>query len=96
MDKKTEYGKWLSAQMINQNAEVNVLEDKPESNTYEAESGYYSAIAAQQLEQDSTALKLQSMSLSSDHKWHEIAAESTNTLSEIGTDCRVTSTRVAD
>jgi hypothetical protein len=79
MSKKTEYGEWLSTQMVNQDAEIDVLGDKAESATNEAESGYCSANAAQELERDQTALKLQSMSLSSDYKWHEITTESTNT-----------------
>ncbi len=73
MDNKTEYGEWLSAQMVMNDAEIDAPKERTERNTYEAESDIHRANAALQLVPDRIALKLQGIAPTSDTEWENCA-----------------------
>ena len=72
MDRRAEYIEKLSSQMVEWDAQIDLLRDKAESATPEARFEYSSAIAALQLKRDEAAAKLQGISAASDDEWEEL------------------------
>ena len=85
MDKRTEYVEKLSAQMVEWDAQIDLLKDKAESATPEAKSDYTNAIAALQLKRDEAAAKLQGISAASDDEWEELKAGTEQVWGEVRT-----------
>jgi len=94
MKNKTDYGEWLAAEKLSLDTQIDLLRDEAASGSYEAESGYSSAIAALQLKRDHVALTLQGLSLTSDDQWSDVAAGAEDTLDEIRTELRDTITKI--
>jgi len=72
MDNQKEYVENLSAQMVEWDAQIDLLKDKAESATPEAKFEYAHAIAALQLKRDEAAVKLQGISAASDDEWEDL------------------------
>lgn len=72
MDMRAEYIEKLSEQMVEWDAQINLLRDKAESATPEARFEYSSAIVALQLKRDEAAAKLQGISAAGDDEWEEL------------------------
>lgn len=85
MDKRTEYVEKLSAQMVEWDAQIDLLKDKAESATPEATSDYTNAIAALQLKRDEAAAMLQRISSASDDEWEELKTGTEQVWCEIRT-----------
>jgi hypothetical protein len=85
MDKRTEYVEKLSAQMVEWDAQIDLLKDKAESATPEAKSDYTNAIAALQIKRDEAAAKLQGISAASDDEWEELKAGTEQVWGEVRT-----------
>ncbi len=85
MDKRTEYVEKLSAQMVEWDAQIDLLKDKAESATPEAKSEYTNAIAALQIKRDEAAAKLQGISAASDDEWEELKAGTEQVWGEVRT-----------
>jgi hypothetical protein len=85
MDKRTEYVEKLSAQMVEWDAQIDLLKDKAEGATPEAKFEYAHAIAALQLKRDEAAVKLQGISSASDDEWEDLKIGTEQVWSEVRT-----------
>lgn len=85
MDKQTEYVENLSAEIVELDAQLDLLKDKAKSTAPEADDKYSGAIAALQLKRDAAALKLQGISLTSDDEWGDIKTGTEDVLGEVRT-----------
>jgi len=85
MDKRTEYVEKLSAQMVEWDAQIDLLKDKAESATPEEKFEYATAIAALQFKRDEAAVKLQGISAASDDEWEDLKAGMEQVWDEIRT-----------
>jgi hypothetical protein len=83
MDKQTEYVEKLSAQIVEWDAQIDLLRDKAESAASGEKSGYTNEIQALQLKRDEAALELQGIAPASDDEWGDIKKGSENTLDEV-------------
>ena len=83
MDKQTEYVEKLSAQIVEWDAQIDLLRDKAESAASGEKSEYSNEISALQLKRDAAALKLQGIAPTSDDKWGDIKTGSENVLDEV-------------
>lgn len=83
MDERTEYVEKLSAQMVEWDAQIDLLKDKAESATPEEKFEYYNAIAALQLKRDEAAEKLQGISAASDDEWEDVKAGTEKVWNEV-------------
>jgi len=83
MDKQTEYVERLSAQIVEWDAQIDLLKDKAESATPGEKSEYSDEIRSLQLKRDEAALKLQGIAPTSDDEWGDIKAGSENVLDEV-------------
>jgi len=72
MDKRTEYVEKLSAQMVEWDAQIDLLKDRAESATPEVKFEYAATIAALQLKRDEAAVKLQGISAANDDEWEDL------------------------
>jgi len=72
MEKRTEYGERLSAQMVEWDAQIDQLKIKATSATAEAVHEYANEIAALQAKWDEAALKLQGISTAGDDEWEDL------------------------
>ena len=72
MDKRTEYVEKLSAQMVEWDAQIELLKDKAENATPEAKLDFHNAIARLQFKRDEAAVKLQGISAASDDEWEDM------------------------
>ena len=72
MDKRTEYVEKLSAQMVEWDAQIDLLKDKAESATPEEKFEYSTTIATLQFKRDEAAIKLQGISAASDDEWEDL------------------------
>jgi hypothetical protein len=72
MDKQTEYVEKLSAEMVEWDAQIDRLKYKEDSTMSAAKSDYSGAIEALQHKRDEAALKLQGVSVASNHEWEEM------------------------
>jgi len=83
MDKRTEYVEKLSAQMVEWDAQIDLLKDKAESATPETKFEYSHAIAALQFKRDEAAAKLQDISAASDDEWEDLKTATERVLGEV-------------
>ncbi len=94
MDKRTEYVESLSAQMVEWEAQIDLLKSRSNSATPEKKFEYATAIAALQLKLDEAAVKLQGISTASGDEWEELITGSEHVLSEIRTMLRDVITKI--
>jgi hypothetical protein len=85
MDTRTEYVEKLSAQMVEWDAQIDLLKDKAESATPEAKYEYSHAIAALQLKRDEAAEKLQGLSAAGDDDWEDLKTATERIWGEVKT-----------
>lgn len=85
MDKRTEYVEKLSAQMVEWDAQIDLLKDKAERATPEARFEYAKAIAALQLKRDEAAVKLQGIAAASDDEWEDLKTGTEQVWDEVKT-----------
>ncbi len=85
MDKRTEYVEKLSAQMVEWDAQIDLLKDRAKSAKPEALPDYSSAIAALQLKRDEAAAKLQGISAASDDEWEDLKTGTEQVWGEVRT-----------
>ena len=85
MDKQTEYVERLSAQIVEWDAQIDLLKDKAESAASGEKSGYLNEIRALQLKRDEAALKLQGIGTTSDDQWGDVKAGSEDVMDEVRT-----------
>ncbi len=90
MDKRTEYVENLSAQMVEWDAQIDLLKDKAERAMPEAKFQYSRAIEALELKRDEAAVKLQGISAASDDEWEELKTGTDKVWSEVRTIIRDT------
>jgi len=83
MDRRTEYVEKLSAQMVEWDAQIDLLKDMSKSATPEARFEHNNAIAALQLKRDEAALKLQGISAASDDEWEDLKTGTEQVWGEI-------------
>jgi hypothetical protein len=85
MDKQTEYVERLSAQIVEWDAQIELLKDKADSATSGEKSGYTDEIRTLQIKRDEAALKLQGIAPTSNDEWGDIKKGSENTMDEVRT-----------
>jgi len=85
MDKRTEYVEKLSAQMVEWDAQIDLLKDKAESATPEVKFEYSNAIAVLQLKRDEAAVKLQGISAAGDDEWEDLKSGTEQIWGEVRT-----------
>jgi hypothetical protein len=83
MDKRTDYIEKLSAQMVEWDAQIDLLKDKAKSATPETPSDYSKDIAALQLKRAEAAEKLQGISAAGDDEWEELKSGTERVWGEI-------------
>jgi hypothetical protein len=83
MDKRTEYIERLSAQMVEWDAQIDLLKYKAESATSEVTFDYSNAIATLQFKRDEAAKKLQGLSAASDDEWENLKAGTEQVWGEV-------------
>lgn len=83
MNKQTEYGELLSAQIVTMDAQIDLLKDQAKSGAYEVTSENSQAISALQLQRDQAALKLQGIAPTSADEWDDVKAGSADVLDEV-------------
>lgn len=94
MDTRTEYVEKLSAQMVEWDAQIELLKDKAESATPEVRFELSNAIAALQLKRDEAALKLQGISTAGDDEWEELKSGTEHVWGEVSTILRAAITKI--
>jgi hypothetical protein len=94
MDKQTEYVEKLSAQIVEWDAQIELLRDKAESATSGEKSGYTDEIRTLQIKRDEAALKLQGIAPTSNDEWGDIKKGSENTMDEVRTMVSDTITKI--
>ena len=85
MDKQTEFVERLSAQIVEWDAQIELLKDKDDSATSGEKSGYTDEIRTLQIKRDEAALKLQGIAPTSNDEWGDIKKGSENTMDEVRT-----------
>jgi len=85
MDKRTEYVEKLSAEMVEWDRQIELLQDKAESATPEEKLEGSHAIAALQFKRDEAAQKLQGISAASDDEWEDLTAGTEQVWDEVRT-----------
>jgi hypothetical protein len=85
MDKQTEFVERLSAQIVEWDAQIELLKDKADSATSGEKSGYTDEIRTLQIKRDEAALKLQGIAPTSNDEWGDIKKGSENTMDEVRT-----------
>lgn len=85
MDKQTEYVEQLSAQIVEWDAQIDLLKDKAESAAPGEKSEYSREIAALQLKRDQAAQELQGIAPTSDDQWGDVQEGSENVMDEVRT-----------
>jgi hypothetical protein len=83
MDKRTAYVEQLSAQMVEWDRQIDLLQDKAESATAEAKYEFSKAISALQLKRNQAAEKLQGISMASDDEWEDMKSGAEQIWSEV-------------
>src|SRR6185369_8307152 len=94
MDKRTEFVESLSTQMVEWEAQIDLLKNKSNSATPEKKFEYANAIAVLQLKRDEAAVKLQGISNASGDEWEELITGSEHVLGEIRTMLRDAITKI--
>jgi hypothetical protein len=85
MDKRTEYVEKLSAQMVEWDAQIDLLKGKAENAAPELKFEYSNAIASLQFKRDEASVKLQGISTASDDEWEDLKAGTEQVWSEVRT-----------
>jgi len=83
MNKQTELVENLSAQVVELDAQIDLLQDKTKSETFGVKSDLSDSISALQLKRDEAALKLQGIATTSDNEWGDVKAGSEDVLDEV-------------
>lgn len=94
MDKRTAYVEGLSAQIVEWDAQIDLLKDKAESVPPESKFEYYGVIAALQLKRDEAAVKLQGIAAASDDEWEDLKAGTEQVWDEVRTILRDTIVKI--
>src|SRR5512133_734004 len=94
MDKQTAYVESLSAEIVELDAQIELLKDKAKSDQPGTTSEYSNTIAALQLKRDEAALKLQGIATVSEHEWDDVKSGADDTLDEVRTMVRDTITKI--
>ena len=94
MDKRTEFVESLSTQMVEWEAQIDLLENKSNSAAPEKKFEYATAIAALQLKRDEAAVKLQGISNATGDEWEELVTGSEHVMGEIRTMLRDAITKI--
>jgi hypothetical protein len=94
MDKQTEYVERLSAQIVEWDAQIDLLRDKAESAPSGEKSEYSNEIRALQLKRDEAAQKLQGIAPTSDGEWGDIKTGSEGVMDEVRTMVSDTITKI--
>jgi len=90
MNKPTEYVESLSAQMVEWDAQIDLLENKSKSATPKEKFECANAIAALELKRDEAAVKLQEVSSASEDEWKDLLTGTEHVMGEIRTMLRDT------
>lgn len=85
MDKQTEYVESLSAQIVEWDAQIDLLKDKAESAASGEKAEYYNEIESLQLRRDKAAQELQGIAPTSDDTWGDAKTGSEDVLDEVRT-----------
>lgn len=85
MEKRTEYIESISAQMVEWDTQIDQLEYKAESVTYEKYIECIKVLEALKLKRNEAAIKLQGISASSDAEWENIKSGTEQVWSEVRT-----------
>lgn len=85
MDKQTELVEKLSAQIVEWDAQIDLLKDKAESAAPGEASEYSKSIAALRVKRDQAALELQGIAPTSDDQWGDIQTGSEKVMDEVRT-----------
>jgi hypothetical protein len=83
MDKQTENVEKLSAQIVEWDAQIDLLKDKADSASSGEKSGYLNEIRTLQLKRDEAAQKLQGIGTTTDDEWGDVKAGSEDVLDEV-------------
>ena len=83
MDKQTEIVERLSAQIVEWDAQIDLLRDKAESALPGKKSAYFDEIQALQVKRDEAALELQGIGTTTDDEWGDVKAGSEGVLDEV-------------
>lgn len=94
MDKRTAYVEALSAQMVEWDAQIDLLKDKAENAPPESKFDYYGLIAALQFKRDEAAMKLQGIAAASDDEWEDLKTGTEQVWDEIRTILRDTIVKI--
>jgi hypothetical protein len=86
MDRKTEYVETLSAQVVEWDAQLDLLKYRAENAPAELQSAYRQKIAALLLKKKEAELKLQGISAASDDTWEEMKEGTENVWNEVRSD----------
>jgi len=85
MDERTEYVEKLSAQMVEWDAQIDLLKDKAKSVTAGSGTDYSKAIEFLQRKRDEAAEKLQGISTAGDDEWKELKTGVDHVWGEVST-----------
>jgi len=85
MDKRTEYIEYISAQMVEWDTQIDQLEFKVESATYDKRIEYLNVLEALKLKRNEAAVKLQGISTASDTEWENVKSGTEQVWSEVRT-----------
>ena len=85
MEKQTEYVERLSAQMVEWDTQIDLLQDKSVISTPAEKDEYSNQIAQLRRKRDEAALKLQGISVASDDEWQDIKAGTEHVWGEVRT-----------
>jgi len=88
MDQKTEYVEKLSAQLVEWDAQIDLLKYKADSATGEEKLVLEREIAALLQKHKEVELKLQGISASSDDTWEDVKAETENIADQMKSSLR--------
>ena len=83
MDKQTEIVERLSAQIVEWDAQIDLLRDKAESALPGKKSAYFDEIQALQVKRDEASLELQGIGTTTDDEWGDVKAGSEGVLDEV-------------
>jgi hypothetical protein len=86
MDRKTEFVETLSAQMVEWDAQLDLLKYKADSATATAKAEYYKKIDALLRKRHEAELKLQGISSASDDTWEDMKEGTENVWNEVRSD----------
>lgn len=94
MDKQTEFVEKLSAQMVEWDAQIDLLKEKAENATAEEKYEYSRAIATLQLKRDQAAEQLSGISAASADEWEDMKAGAEQIWGEVREFLRETRRRI--